>query len=159
LYLAEYLGLDDITRRMMRLLISGPVEDLYVEDVPISGPLTRRLFSLRKKRVDWHLQQLRSNRKKFDADPLSKCSGCRAQFLEWCLHCTNAIIDTLTWANVELSKSHLVGSCSVCKSPPLVFVRYGMYGSRFDQILEFSTWESHALAMEKELPDLSGLRF
>jgi hypothetical protein len=156
LYLAEYLGLDDITRRMMRLLISGPVEDLYVEDVSISGSLTRHLFSLRKKRVDWHLQQLRSNRKKFDADSLSQCSGCRAQFLEWSLHCTNAIIDTPTWANVELSKTHLADSCSVCKSASAFFSRYG---SRFNRILEFSTWESRALAMEKELPDLPGLRF
>jgi hypothetical protein len=155
LYLADYLGLEDITRRMLRLLVSGPVEDLYVEDVPTSGPLIRRLFSLRKKRVDWHLQQLRSRRKMFDADSLSECSGCRAQFLEWCLHCTNAIINTPTWGKVELSRSHLADPCSTCKPAAFIF----RFGSRFDRILEFSTWQSSALAKEKELPDLPRLRF
>jgi hypothetical protein len=143
LSLAEYLGLEALSRQMLRLLVNGPAGALQPKGVVISDSLNCHLLTLRQRRVEWHLKQFHVYVTQFEGGERSKCPVCRAQFFEWSLHCTSAILDTPIWESVEHSKRALEQACSVCKDVSLL-----------GDTMDFSNWKNRAIFHEAKLPEL-----
>jgi hypothetical protein len=143
LSLAEDLGLGDLSRQMLRLLLNGPAEALHSERAAISDPLGVHLFTMRQRRIDWHLQQFRTYATQFDSSERSRCPVCRAQFFQWSLYCTSAIHNTPIWESIENSKGVLQQACPICEDVPLL-----------GDTMNFSSWKKRALSHEAKLPML-----
>jgi hypothetical protein len=143
LSLAEYLGLEDLSQQMLRLLVNGPAGALQSKRAAISDSLNCYLLTMRGRRVEWHFEQFRAYVTQFEGGERSKCPVCRAQFFEWSLYCTSAILDIPIWESVEHSKRALEQACSICKDVPLL-----------GDTMDFSSWKKRALFHEAKLPVL-----
>jgi hypothetical protein len=143
LSLAEYLGLRDLSRQMLRLLVNGPASALQSKKAAISDSLNSHLLITRQRRVEWHLRQFRACAAQFEGGERFMCPVCSAQFFQWSLSCTSAIHSNPIWESIEHSKRVLEQGCSVCKDVPLL-----------GDTMDFSNWKNRALFYEAKLPGL-----
>lgn len=148
LALAEYLELEDVIRRMLRILIARSIKDLHMKGVTLSSTLMAHVVMLRQQRIDWYLEQLGGCKAKFQADGRSRCLGCRADFYEWYSSCAEEVIQVPSWNNVGHWITMKNGQCPLCKD--------GVDTShpRFSGIIDSKAWKKSALAKRKELPEL-----